>query len=118
MEGRYAVLYRGESVGMAEVIRQGLYYRIICRCRIRDSRIHRLYAGSEKIGVLIPEGESLAMECKVAVSRIKGDCLFSLDEEPQEFIPIQIGEEFSYLDKIRLSKLTFQEGNPGMILNR
>ena len=118
MRGNYEVTYAGQAVGTVELSREGLYYRIICRCRVSDSEIHRLYADGEKIGVLIPDGGELVLNTKVAAKRLKEGCTFSLDENSKQFIPIRPGEAFAHLDKVRLGRLAFRDGEPGMFLER
>ena len=104
----------GQAVGRAEIKREGLYCRIICRCQINDHEIHRLYADGEKIGVLVPEGKELVLETRVAAKRLKEGCCFFLDQYMGEFIPICPGEPFYHLDKLRKRKLLIKNGVPGM----
>lgn len=116
MDGIFDVIRDGQAVGRVELKRDGLYCRLSCRCRVADGQIHRLYAGGEKIGVLIPDGGELVLETKVAVKRLKEGCTFSLDENRGQFIPIRSGEAFDHLGKLRLAKLAFREGEPGVYL--
>ena len=113
----YDVIYADTTVGRVELEREGLYVRIRCRCRVQDNEMHRLYAGGEKIGVLIPENGDLVLDTKVAAKRLKEGCTFSLEEKVRNFIPIHPGEAFGYLGKLRLSKLAFREGEPGIFLD-
>ena len=107
--------YRERAVGTVELRREGLYWRILCRCRMVDGEIHRLYADGKKIGVLAPDRGELILETKVVAKRLRPGCAFSLDEDRREFIPIHPGEAFACLDKVRQSKLAFREGEPGMV---
>ena len=116
MEGNYAVTLDGQTVGTVELKREGLYYRILCRCRVADNRVHRLYADGEKIGVPVPKNGVLILETKVAASRLKSGCAFSLDENRGQFIPIRPGEAFSHLDKLHMGRLAFRDGDPGLLL--
>lgn len=116
MDGKYKVIQDGQTVGIAEVKREGLYCRLSCRCRMVDSQVHRLCADGEKIGVLIPDRGELVLETKVAAKRLKEGCVFSLDENMGQFIPIRPGEAFPHLDKLRMGKLAFRDGEPGMFL--
>ena len=116
MEGIYQVTYRGQTVGTAQVIREGLYCRITCRCRVNDSEIHRLYADGDKIGVLIPDRGGLVLETRLPAKRLKADPVFSVDGNRGEFVPIRTEESFPHLDKLRLGKLTFRDGKPGVLL--
>lgn len=117
MRCNFDVTYAGQTVGRVELEREGLYVRLWCRCRVQDNEIHRLYAGGERIGVLIPENGELVLETKVAAKRLKEGCSFSLEDNGKRFIPIHPGEAFGYLGKLRLSKLSFREGEPGIFLD-
>ena len=117
MEGIFDVTQGGQVAGTVEVKREGLYCRILCRCRGDDGKIHRLYAENEKIGVLVPDRGGLILETKVAAKRLKEGCAFTLDEKQPNFIPIRPGEAFAHLEKVRSAKLAFRHGEPGMILD-
>lgn len=112
----FDVTYDGQTVGRVKLEREGLYYRLSCRCRVQDNEIHRLYADGEKIGVLIPENGDLVLETKVAAKRLKKESTFSLEEKIRNFIPIHPGEVFGHLGKLRQAKLAFREGEPGIFL--
>ena len=114
MEGTFDVTRDGQVVGTARVKREGLYCRVSCRCRVADRAIHRLWAGNEKLGVLIPEKGELVLETKVAAKRLKPGCCFTIGENRGEFIPIRPGEAFYHLDRLRQGKLVYQNGQPGM----
>lgn len=114
----FDVTQGGQAVGTVELTREGLYFRVFCRCRMNDREIHRLYAGEEKIGVLIPENGVLILEKKVASKRLQDGCAFSLDGKTERFIPIRPGEAFGHLDKVRLGRLAFRDGEPGLFLER
>ena len=116
MQGEYIVTRAGQAVGWVRLCREGLYYRIVCRCAVADGEIHRLYAGDENLGVLIPDRGELTLETKVAAKRLKPDCGFSLDETRGTFVPIHPGEAFEHLGKLRMAKLAFREGEPGLFL--
>ena len=115
LEGIYQVTYNGQTVGTAQVRKEGLYFRISCRCRVRDDAIHRLYADGEKIGVLMPDRGGLVLETRIPAKRLKKGCAFSLDQTGGEFIPIRAGEAFPHLDRLRKGKLTYRAGEPGLL---
>ena len=116
MEEKYEVFHEGRAVGTVKLRREGLYYRLVCCCRVPDGQIHRLYGDGERLGVLIPDRGELTLETKVAAKRIRPGCAFSLDETRGTFIPIHPGEAFGHLGKLRLAKLAFREGEPGLFL--
>ena len=106
----------GQIVGTVTIKREGLYCRIFCRCRAGDETIHRLYAGDEKIGVLIPQDGYLLLDTKVAAKRLKPGCQFTLDQELMYFIPIRPGEPFAHLDKLRKGRLVCRQGVAGLMM--
>ena len=114
MDGEYLVTRAGQTVGRVLLCREGLYYRISCRCDLTDGEIHRLYADEENLGVLIPDSGELKLETKVAVKRILPGSLFTLEGNPQKWIPIHTGEPFEALDKLRTGKLVIRDGKMGL----
>lgn len=116
MEGKFDVTMGGQAVGTVEIKREVLYCRVSCRCPMVDGEIHRLYADGEKLGVLVPDRGALTLDTKVAAKRLKEGCAFTLDGQTEKFIPIRPGEAFVHLDKLRMAKLTFRDGEPGMLI--
>lgn len=116
MQGKQEVFFEGKTVGAVELTREGLYYRLVCRCRLPGREIRRLYADGEKIGVLVPEDGELVLKTKVAAKRVKAGCRFSLEETGGKFIPIRPGQPFGHLEMVRTSKLAFRDGEPGIFL--
>ena len=99
------VTWKGQTVGTVECVREGLYVRIFCKCTLPDREIRRLYAGNEKIGVLIPYKDCWTLETKIPAKRIKVGSTFTLDEPGRNFYPIRPGAEFDHLDKLRSGRL-------------
>lgn len=116
MEEIFDVTLDGQTVGTVRLKREGLYYQVYCRCRVADGEIHRLYAGGEKLGVLIPENGELVLNTKVAAKRMKEGCAFTIGENSEKFIPIRPGEAFEHLDKLRTGRLGWRAGKMGLLL--
>ncbi len=108
------VTYLGQPVGSVEVKREGLYCRILCRCE-NCGEMLRLYAGEEKLGLMMPCGGVLELQTRVAAKRIVEGCTFTLRGQ-EDFIPIQAGEPFVHLRQIKASKLTIRNGKMGIVL--
>ncbi len=116
LEGKFDVKLDGQTVGIVELKREGLYCRLSCHCRMIDREIHRLYADDEKIGVLVPDKGELILQARVAAKRLKPGCKFTLEGRGRIFIPIRPGEDFSHLDKLRTGRLAFRDGEPGLLM--
>lgn len=74
MEGFFEVTYGDVPVGKAELIRQGLYYRVICRCAIPDGDLCRLVAvwtgGWKNLGIPIPDSAGFILQKSLPVKHI------------------------------------------------
>ena len=101
-----------QQVGTVSITAMGLYCRISCRCRVGGQGIHRLYAGQEKLGVLVPEGNALVLETTVAAKRLKEGCCFTLDGPGEVFTPICSDRPFPGLRYVREGRLVFRDGKP------
>lgn len=123
MENCYEVYFGSELAGKVQLLRQGLYYRVICRCRILGDQVYRLYAVQgdrrENLGVLVPESDAFFLDKKIPVKRIG-------DETPRffvssgnacprgKFIPISPEEPFLYIDRLKNAFLQSEHGKIGI----
>ena len=74
MRYEFAVLYEQRTVGKAEIVKQGLYYRITCRYRLPSGEVCRLIfkwpGGWENVGIPVPEGDGFNLTKKIPVKKI------------------------------------------------
>ena len=74
MDEQYEVFLSSRPVGKVQLIRQGLYCRVICRCLIPNDGVYRLYvqrdSGRENLGVVIPEGDGSFLDKRIPAKRI------------------------------------------------
>ena len=125
MTGDYEVFFGKRQCGKVQVLRQGLYYRFICRCRIRGDVLCRLRvscgARQEELGILVPTGDSFGLDKRVPVKYFgEGTPVFRLYakvEEPEgTFVPIVPEEPFSYITKLKSAYLVRREGQAGILV--
>ena len=123
MEGNYEVLYGKEAVGKVQLLRQGLYCRIICRCRLSGDQVCRLYAVSdgrqENLGVLVPDGDGFLLDRKIPAKRIgEGTLRFVLSSggglPAGTFVPITPEEPFAYIERLKDAFLQSEHGKIGI----
>ena len=97
MEQCYEVMYGNDVIGKVQVIPQGLYCQIICRCRGTYEQVLRLFAEEqghrENLGVLIPEADGLLLDRKIPAKRLSsGKLRFYLSSacgcDGGHFVPI------------------------------
>lgn len=121
MEGNYPVYFGNQQVGKVQVLRQGLYYRFHCRCRLSGEVVCRLYVTCgekrESLGVVVPMGEGFGLDTRLAAKHLgAGEPSFALKPkgEPAEKkrVPISPEEPFAYLARLKDAYLEEQNGAP------
>ena len=122
----YAVTLHGTQVGKAQAEKQGLYYRVVCRCNLSGEVMYQLECGTgEKktnLGSLVPMENGFGLNTRFPVSRIgEGTLTFTLlprheSMEERTFVPIHPEEPFEYLERLKDAFLEVKDGEPGASL--
>ena len=125
LEGEYEVCLDRQAVGTVQVLRKGLYYRIICRCRLPGKHICRLMVKDgdtqENLGVPVPVDDSFFLDKMVPVKRFSGEIptfflLPKKDTASGTFIPLSPEEPFGYIERLKESYLAERNGITGIII--
>lgn len=123
LEGCYEVFFGNRVAGKVQVMRQGLYYHLLCRCRIPSDQVYRLYGigGSirENLGVLVPEGDGFVLDKKIPVKhlgteKLRFEVSSGLPAYSGEFVPICPEEPFLYIDRLKTAFLQTEHGKVGI----
>ena len=106
-------------MGKVQLIRQGLYYRVICRCRCSDDQVRRLYAvwndSRENLGVLVPEEDGFLLDRRIPAKHLGSDGLkFILSSgghcREGMLVPVSPEEPFAYIDRLKHAFLETENG--------
>jgi hypothetical protein len=106
-------------VGKVQLIRQGLYWRVICRCQCSNDLVRRLYAvwddGRENLGVLVPEEDGFRLDRRIPVKRLRTDgvkFMLSTGGHSREgkLVPVSPEEPFAYIDRLKHAFLETENG--------
>ena len=125
MEGNYVLNFGKDPVGKVQVLRQGLYYRFICRCKLTGEVVYRLKVrcgdATENPGILVRTGDGFGLDKKVPVSHLgDGEMIFLLmpksDRLGGRFIPIRPEEPFAYIMRLQDAFFTRRDGQAGVML--
>lgn len=123
MERQYSVTRNGQHCGKVTVSRQGLYYRIHCRCRLPAEDIYRLQAAwgirIENLGVLVPMEDMFGLDTRIPVKQLgEGELVFTVTAKRQpiqgRFVPIVDEEPFAYISRLKGSFLQIKDGQLGI----
>ena len=127
METFYEVHSGKQAVGKVQLLREGLYIRIICRCRMPGGEIYRLFVQQDNtrdsLGVLVPEGDGLYLNKRIPAKRfIDGNLDFFVSSaagvKSSEFIPICPEEPFLYIHRLKSSFLQSEHGKVGIRIEK
>lgn len=124
LEDSYGVFFGSRQVGKVQVLRQGLYYRFICRCELSGDVMCRLYVycddRRESLGLVVPMDGGFGLDTHLSIKRIgEGEMSFSLvpkHDNAGKFVPIYPEEPFAYIENLKDGFLTIQEGQLGIMV--
>ena len=124
MEGNYDVTLNAEPVGKVQVLKEGLYLRIHCRCHL-DGDVCRLlvHCGEreENLGILVPKDGQFVLDTKIPAKRLgQGSYHFTVVPKKAvlagKFIPISPEEPFAYIERLKEAHLVRRGGKMGILL--
>lgn len=124
MEGIYPIFLNQDTIGQVQVLRQGLYYRFLCRCAYHCEDVCRIMikcsdGESLSLGVMVPEGLDFTLDKKLPVKYFtSGEPVFYIhSKEPVKeegiFAEIIPEEPFGYLSKLKDAFLIYRNGKVG-----
>lgn len=127
MEGNYGVYFGNQLAGRVQVLKQGLYYRFVCNCRITGDVICRLQVicgdYRENLGILVPMDDGFGLDTRLPIKKLgEGKLEFILRPKHEaaagKFVPIYPEEPFSYIARLKESFLAYQNGQIGITLKK
>ena len=119
------MLFGKDRVGKVQVLREGLYYRFFCRCRLSGDVVCRLAVRcgekEENLGVVVPVGDGFGLDKRLPVKNLgEGEMTFFLMPKQErlegKFIPIYPEEPFSYIARLKDAFLARQNGQIGVVI--
>lgn len=125
MDEQHPIKLGDKIVGKAEVHREGLYYRIRCRCYELGKGVYRVTVAcggrEESLGILVPEGLDFCVATRIPVKKI-GEGLLSFSAVPKHgpvegrFVPLSPEEPFRYIAALKNAYLAKRDGRIGLII--
>ena len=125
MVGKYRIRRGNETVGTATIEKQGLYYRICCRCKVSGEGIRRIVMTCGKsrhdLGICVPIDGAFGMDKRIPCKQIAaGEPEFLLLPKypgvQGKFIPVYPDEPFAYMTRLKDAYLQVRDGRPGIVI--
>ena len=122
----YPVFKGNQEAGKVQILKEGLYCRVICRCQLTGNVVYRLAAISgdrkENLGVLVPEGDGFGLNRRIPAKQLQlENPEFQLipSHPPmgeESFLPLQPEEPFAYIEKLENAYLVRKNGRLGICI--
>ena len=125
MVGTYEIRRGKDTVGTATVEKQGLYYRICCRCSVTGEGMRRIVVtcgnSREDLGICVPVGSEFGLDRKIPCKRFEtGNPAFLLlpkyPDAVGKFVPVYPDEPFAYMTRLKDAYLQVREGQAGIVI--
>ena len=125
MEEEYTLMLGEKQIGSVRLYREGLYCRIVCRCTLKGTAMQRLQvrsaSGSMDLGTLVPVEGGFGLDMRLSARRLgTGELRFFVggqeNKEKERFAPICPEEPFSYIERLKTSFLSIQNGEKGIFV--
>lgn len=117
---KYALSYKGKTVGTVDVEKMGRFYRISSRFLLPDKNVVRLaVACGDKtfdLGVCVRYNARLGTERWMPVGRIGEEPMQFYLQEEDIFVPVSDTNPFVYLDKVITGYFEIRSGVKGIVL--
>lgn len=83
----FPIVYHDNNCGIAKVQKDGLYYRISCRCKY-SSGLYQIWVtgeqGTVNLGTCVLSGKEIGLDTRIAVKRLATIKTFEMNEKYQE----------------------------------
>ena len=125
MVGSYDICQGADKVGTAVVTREGLYYRISCRCRFGGEPMRRILMTigdcQTDLGVCIPIDGRFGLEKRIPCKNLAaGTPEFRLMPKYRRtdriFVPVYPEEPFAYMARLKDAFLEIRDGQMGVLI--
>ncbi len=124
LQGTYRVRYEENWVGTVDVVPTGLYYEIICNCRVTGERMLELVAEGqnfqENLGLLVPVAGGFGLKKRIPMKQMgEKDIQFSLRSRLRQItVMVDPDKPFDYLQQLDHAYLAGDEKRPVIVIRK
>ena len=121
----YEVMLGGQSIGKAELHKEGGMWCIRCKCRLSGELPYqvRMICGDTQrcLGLLVPENGAFVLTARIP-AKLLADAQPRFIAEPRRpnlrgnFVPIRADEPFAYLSSLEHAFMAIRDGKQGIVI--
>ncbi len=130
----FEIFDKETCVGKAQILQEGMYYRICCTCEITRGGIHRIVVSDGEnevdLGICVPQGDKFSLTSRIPMRFLKGENrTFVLvrqgeykpksEEGPVEKkeVPVESGKSFPNLDELENAYFRNEDEHPVIVID-
>lgn len=122
MNGNYPITLNGTKIGDAYVYREGLYYKIICRCHFPDNKPWRLKVYNDQkeidLGICVGTAHGRGLETRIPIKSLDRGvlsfCAYLIDRS--SLYTVCENEPFDRISQVLHMRLSVKNGRRGLEL--
>lgn len=127
MRNEYAVYMGSERVGTAQVIIEGLFYKIYCLCQLDGTVPCKITVCGENevdLGICVPLQNGFGMKTRIPIKKIgKGELRFCVlpkyVRRDEHFLELSTEKPFRYIHLLKDAYMSHKDGHIGIgIINQ
>ena len=120
----FPIYYGNRELGKATLDKQGLYYRILCKCNIPTDALCTIHLQTNEkdinLGTCIRVGNQYIIDTKIPIKHVQNNdlkfCILPKNaESSSEFIPIEENSPFPNLQRLDKGRMRRQDGRAGIV---
>ena len=121
----YQIKFREKTVGSADVIVEGLYYKICCHCQIPKSGMYRIYVVGDRceldLGICVPVADTYTLVKRIPKKQI-GNSLLSFyvrektDTKFTNEFAVYEDRPFEHIDQLDKCRIKYENNKPYLII--
>ena len=124
----YDIDWEGRPIGVVNLEKEGMYYRLVCICRPdREGRYRvKVCSGTDEIdlGICVPTEGAYTLCTRIQIKKLSKEMVtFILEKDAgnssmEPFrVPVSSKKPFPYLDKLTAARFLCQNGQPIIIID-
>ena len=115
----FDVKFEGRAIGSVTVVKEGLYYRFCCQCKLSKEVVYKLVVSCgghmTVIGICVPQSNGFGLEKRIPVKRVgEGHMEFQVipynQESSVKIVPIDPNAPFKFIPELHQGTLRITNG--------
>lgn len=123
MKRTYPIYFEDKEIGTVNLQQSGLYYMVVCQCKLTGNKIFKLYAqcGDRviKVGTPAPDGDGFSLHANlylgnISIEQVRFFVLPADKIASRQCLTVTEYAPFPYIDSLECAVFSQDNGKPGI----